>query len=186
MFVDPNGEETRALVGGRTERNPAGHIGLEINGTVYAAGSFYVNQGPGGDWGVPVDPYLAAQEGIRVTKILTLDITPGQEAALEESLQGRDPTTHVGLLRGSCVDVCEKALESAGILPNEPGPLVVDRAGNLMQAGAPSSITPGGVENQLERAGLVKGTQTTGTPPEVSGSVSTINGVRAVLSRPRE
>jgi len=127
--------------------------------------------------------YLAAQEGLRETAILTLDVSPEQETELAGVLQVRDPLTPVGLIQASRVNVTERALESADILPNEPGPVTVGRGGTLLQAGAPDSTTPGGLRQQIQNAGLVTARQTTGKPPNVSSLTSLINGLKEMFSR---
>jgi hypothetical protein len=182
-FFDPNGKETRALVGGYTEMNPAGHIALEINGTVYSAGSSYVNKGLGGDWGVGVDAYLAPQEGIRETRILTLGISPEQEAKLESTLQARNPGDSVGLIEGSCVDVTMNALNTSGIFPAESGGELARPEGQLLDySGPPTAITPMGAAGEIARAGLVSNRRVTGSQPKVSWWTSLKNGIKELIA----
>jgi hypothetical protein len=116
-----------------------------------------------GDWGVDLDAYLAAQEGVRETELLTINVTPEQEGALLEYLLSINPGDRgYSIIDHSCVTVCENALESVGILSNEPGEMKVDAAGNLIQAGAPRSHTPSGLVSQVTSADLVKQTSATG------------------------
>lgn len=161
-IVDPDGLEGQLVVGGPTASNVFGHVALAHDGKVYSYGTFYVDSD--GDWGVPLDQYLKAQENSRETAVVTLDLTDQQDADLKTSLEGSSPSTEAeySILSHSCVTECEKHLQNAGALTNEPGEVTVDRAGNEMQAGAPSSRTPINLVGQVIDQGLVRSVQSGG------------------------
>jgi len=166
-YVDPDGRETVVLFGQNTNDNPFGHVSIAINGTVYSYGTNYTGGGKGvRDWGREEGAFLATQSPLRKTERLTLNVSEDQERALQNELAASNPyaegAASYSVLMNSCVTVSERALEKVGILPNEPGPVRMDRAGNLLQAGAPRSLTPGGLVQQVRSAGLVKSTQATG------------------------
>jgi hypothetical protein len=168
-FLDPNGETVQVAVGGPTNTNAFGHISIIVNNTVYSYGTAYSG---GKDWGVSRDAYFnkkgetgKSQNDVRQTRILTLKATPEQEAALEKGLKDNNPNDgEYSVLNHSCVTVTENALQDAGILANEPGPVTTDPAGNELQAGAEKSFTPEGLEDQIEDQDLVEEEATEGTP----------------------
>jgi len=183
-FIDPDGEETQLVVGGQTENNVFGHVALAINGTVYSFGTAYV--GKSGDWGVSLGAYLGAQDSKRSTTVMTLDLSPEEENKLRATLEANDPRKKpYSVLDNSCVTVCEQALESVGVLPNDPGPMHTDSAGNQLQAGAPKSFTPGGLADQVQEAGLVKSSSTQGQT-KVSKVKSFFNTIVEAFKRLRE
>lgn len=173
-LVDPNGEETQLAVGGHTQGNPFGHIAIVINGTVYSHASTYSG---GSDWGVSEQAYFLnannsrglAQDDVRQTTLFELNISPGQEQQLEQHLISNDPNQQpYNELNHSCVTSTEGALETTGILPNNPGPVTMNQRGDLLQAGAPKAITPGGVVHQVQNQNLVTSTVARGNEPKVS------------------
>gem|GEM_PF-2724310 len=183
-FIDPDGEETQLVVGSQTENNVFGHVALAINGTVYSFGTAYV--GKSGDWGVSLGGYLGAQDSKRSTTVMTLDLSPEEENKLRATLEGNDPRKKpYSVLDNPCVTVCEQALESVGGLPNDPGPMHTDSAGNQLQAGAPKSFTPGGLADQVQEAGLVKSSSTQGQT-KVSKVKSFFNTIVEAFRRLRE
>lgn len=65
-------------------------------------------------------------------------------------------------------------LMAAGILPGD-GPLRVDRAGNLVQAGAPTAFTPSGLGEMLQGLGLVSSVSARGSAPaNPAGPIDTV------------
>ena len=150
-FFDPDGRETKLLVGKHTESNPAGHMAIAINNVVFSFGTDWT-RGQQRDWGVNLEAYLSAQAELRQTKILTLNVSPQREALLLAELQRRNPNAPGAapyhMLFNSCVTVCETPLRNVGVLPGA-GAVKIDRAGNLVQAGAPSSILPYGSNKRL-------------------------------------
>jgi RHS repeat-associated protein len=166
-YVDPDGKETVLLQGRRTEGNLLGHIAIAINGELFSFGTDWTEGPPYvGDWGRDQVAYLTQQNNDRATDIITLNVSETQERALLKELQDNNPNARgapkYNKLSNSCVTVCERALERSGILPNEPGPVTIDGAGNLMQAGAPKSFTPSGLVQRVKDTGLVKSTQRVG------------------------
>jgi RHS repeat-associated protein len=144
-FGDPDGRETQLIVGFITENSPVGHVAIAINGVVFSYGTNWT-KGPYHDWGVSLDKYLAAQEKLRQTAVVTLAVSPQREAALLKELRTHNPnlpgSPKYSIVYGNtCVTTCEKALQKAGILPGA-GPVRIDGAGNLLQAGAPSHDLP--------------------------------------------
>ena len=181
-YVDPDGRETVLLQGGRTSDNVFGHVAIGINGQVFSFGTNYSNRAQGvQDWGTSQEGYLAAQSDRRATDILTLNVTDAQERTLLQQLQQNNPhaagTPGHNLLTNSCVTVSEQALEKSGVLPNQPGPVTIDRGGNALQAGAPKSFTPGGLAQQVRDGGRVKSTQRVGQ--ERASSIQSVAGTVA-------
>jgi RHS repeat-associated protein len=171
--VDPDGRETQLVVGRNTAQNPFGHVAIAINGRVYSFGTNWSERSSTKrDWGISLQAYLAPQNNLRETNIVTLKVTPQQEQALQAHLESHNPNAAgapgYGELSNSCVTVAENALDTVGILPNQPGPVVIDRAGNEMQAGAPASMTPDGLLQQTQSAGLVESSRVVGRAPEES------------------
>jgi RHS repeat-associated protein len=166
-FFDPDGRETKLAVGKQTRENPAGHVALVINGKVYSFGTNY-SQGPNKDWGGAASSYLGQQAGLRETDLLTLNVSDKQEKQLEQTLQNNDPNATsappYSLIGNSCVNQCERALVSTGILQNTPpGPVVVGRGGAEFQSGGTQpSLTPGGLADRVQSQGLVASAKTVG------------------------
>jgi RHS repeat-associated protein len=157
VFVDPDGRETVLLNGKHSSDNVFGHTAIAIDGEVFSFGTNYTNGGDGvRDWGGNEAAYLAAQSDKRETTRLILDVSDTQEQALLHGLRANNPNAPgaapYAVGNNSCVTVCERALERAGILPNQPGPVTIDRAGNALQAGAPRSLTPGGLADRTKGA----------------------------------
>jgi RHS repeat-associated protein len=155
-FIDPDGEEARLAVGLQTPTNYFGHVAIVVNDVVFSFGTQYAN--PNGDWGVPLDEYLAAQSDNRETDLITLDISTEQEADLLMTLEANNPfeVDAYDTFGNNCVSVCEQAFEDTGILVSEPGAVGVDSAGNLMQSGAPKSLTPRALGDRVRRNNLNK------------------------------
>jgi RHS repeat-associated protein len=186
-FADPDGRETVVLYGHNTSDNPFGHVSIAINGQVFSYGTNYTGGEKGvRDWGREEGAFLATQGPLRQTERLTLDVSDAQEQALKAELTGNNPyapgAPPYSVVGNSCVSVCERALEKAGILPNQPGPVRIDSAGNELQAGAPSSVTPAGLVGQIRSAGLVKSTQTTGNQ-QVSVGRAAVNATVDQIKR---
>ena len=166
-FFDPDGMETKLAVGKQTRDNPAGHVGLIINGKVYSFGTNY-SQGPNQDWGGAASSYLGQQSALRETDLITLKISDKQEKQLEQTLQSNDPNAATAppysLVGNTCVTQCERALVSTGILKNDPpGPVVVGKGGAEFQSeGTQPSLTPGGLSDRVKSQGLVGSTKTVG------------------------
>lgn len=116
--------------------------------------------------------YVGAESDIRQTIVATLNVTSAEEATLQAYLEANNPYAQgaptYDELKNSCVTVTENELTAAGILQNNPGQVVVDSAGNELQAGAAKSITPRGLLGQAESQGRVSSTTTVGTPPDES------------------
>lgn len=183
-FVDPDGEETQLAVSGLVKGNPAGHVAIVVNGTVFSFGTFHVSES--GDWGVNLGEYLSAQEGKREITLLTLDVSAEQEEKLLEFLTSYPPRLEdYSAVENSCVTSCEKALESAGILPNDPGAVRTNSAGSLLQAGASRSLTPASLVAQAEKAGLIKSSSTRGRQ-QVSRLRSIWGAIRFVFGRKKQ
>jgi RHS repeat-associated protein len=167
-FFDPDGRDTRVLIGKDPGTNPFGHAAIAINGVVFSYGTDFTH-GPKGkrDWGASLEAYLAAQANKRQTEILTLDLSPEQETRLLSELQLRNPYApgepKYGLLTNSCVTACQSPIRDLGLLPGA-GPVKIDRAGNELQAGGAHAFTPEGFADDLRRAGLVKESKIVGTP----------------------
>jgi len=157
-YVDPDGRETVLLHGGRTASNVFGHAAIGINGQVFSFGTNWTQGAPAQDWGVDQSAYLAAQNDIRATDILTLNISDTQERALLKHLQENNPNASgappYALLSNSCTTVCKRSLERTGILPDQADPAVIVGAGRISTPESPS--TPDALVQSVRRAGLVK------------------------------
>lgn len=157
---------TQLAVGGPVWDNPWGHVSILINGTVFSYGTNY-SGGPRGtlDWGGNAAAFLSTQSDLRTTELMTLNISAEQESKLLAALKANSPYSQpYDVLGHSCVGALINPLKQAGILSDEPGPIVYSPKGDL-QAGAPSSITPNGLGNLLQGQGLVSGTTVVGHQP---------------------
>ena len=118
--------------------------------------------------------------------MMTLAVSAEEEADLLQSLTALDPSaTAYSILSNSCVTVCEQALEQAGVLKNEPGPVTVDSAGDELQEGAKKSPTPGGLVGQMDAAGLIEGSEKSGQR-KISKLRSLWNTIKSFFGVPRE
>lgn len=184
--VDLTGRLTELLVGLRTSDNIFGHIAIAVNGRVYSWGTGWVG-GRAGDWGVDKGAYLAAQNGSRATEVMTLNVSSADEVKLVEGLEANNPKAPgappYAAMTNSCVTKSEIALESAGILKNEPGPVVVSGSGALMQRGAPVSHTPGSLADQVKSQQLVTRVEVVGTPTKTTWLGSLFNTVSKFFRR---
>jgi RHS repeat-associated protein len=161
-FIDPSGEDVVLAVGGPTADSAAGHVAIVLSGTVYSYATDYSKTG--NDWGVPLADYLAGQAGKRETELLTLQASVEQEAQVLSLLTAVDPSTSdYSVLGKNCVSVSEGALDGAGILPNQPGPVKIDSAGNALQRGAPKALTPSQLSGQAKKSGVVQSTKIVGS-----------------------
>jgi RHS repeat-associated protein len=162
-FQDPSGETTQLAVGGGTSGNPFGHVALIVDNEVFSYGTHYTPNRT--DWGQDAATYLASQDSTRETSLMTLNLSPDQEANLLQALRKNDPNNGVyNLIGHTCVTPLLNALRDAAIVPSQPGPIVSSPQGDL-QAGAPSATTPQGLGNLLKSLNLVTATTTTGTSP---------------------
>jgi RHS repeat-associated protein len=182
-YVDPDGRETSLAFGQRTASNAVGHVAIVIDDRVYSYGTRYT--GSSKDWGASAGDYLAAQSNDRATSLLRLGISSEQEAALKATLDANNPNApgapKYDMVNNSCVTVSERALEKAGVLPNQPGPVKVGPGGALMQAGAPSSVLPAGLVKQVQDAGLVRNVEQVGTPTKVYWTTTLWNTLKELL-----
>jgi RHS repeat-associated protein len=172
-FYDPDGRETQLLFGRYTNDNPFGHVAIAINGVVFSYGTNWT-KGPQGqrDWGADAAKYLEAQDDVRRTDVLTLDISADEEAALLGNLKNSNPYAPSAPAYQTpfhtCVTVCYTALQGIAALPQL---LRADGDPNAGAIGPP--LTPAGLKAEVKKRGLVKEETTVGTDPKSSwwGSV---------------
>ena len=164
-LTDPTGEVTQLAVGGPTWGNPFGHVSIIINGEVFSYGTNYTGGEPGvKDWGASASDFLSAQQDLRETDLMTLNISADQEAQLLALLQSENPYGGpYGWLSHSCVGAIENPLIEAGIISDQPGPVVSTPRGDL-QAGRPSAISPSALGDVVINQNLVSNTTVVGTP----------------------
>jgi hydroxymethylpyrimidine/phosphomethylpyrimidine kinase len=145
---------------------------LIVNGLVYSYGTEYASDK--GDWGVSADSFLAAQSDKRETELLTLNLTPEQEAKLVQYLSTNIPNaTEYSVVSKSCVTECEDALKAAGVLPNESAQNVaVDPDGAPMYGHSPDVLLPSVLRTQLQDAGKVQTSEKVGKKHSVGDSIT--------------
>ena len=168
-MLDSDGRLTQLAIGGPKlgSYNPFGHAAIIINGVVYSYDTTYASNGDMGDWGASASAYLAAQNGLRQTSLLTLNLTPQQEAQLQKELNAYNPFSNDYSLAGhghTCVTVIEDNLKNVGVLPSVPAPIRATPQGDL-QAGAPSVDTPQGLGDWARSLGLVQSETSVGQAP---------------------
>src|SRR5262249_6277933 len=162
-----------------------GHVAIGINGRVFSFGTNWTLGPPGvQDWGVDQSAYLAAQQDVRATDILTLNISEKQEEGLLQHLQAHNPNAAgdppYALLSNSCTTVCKRSMEGTGILADQIGPATIVGAGNVK---SPSPPTPDALVQSVRRAGLVKSSERVGKATTTGPVKALVNTVREDSSR---
>jgi uncharacterized protein RhaS with RHS repeats len=175
VFVDPDGKLTQLAIGGKTECNPFGHISLIINDQVFSAGTTYSGRP---DWGVSTQEFFgradsstgATQDDLRQTTIITLNVTPEQEAGLLNSLSRMSsPDVGLGFETQTCAGVTEQALTDSGILQPAMQSHANSSGDEMLQTRAPVSGTPSQLQSRVEnQPGLAGSSTNHGYAPAVT------------------
>jgi RHS repeat-associated protein len=169
VLFDPDGKETQVAIGGRVSDNVFGHAWIIINGKAYSYGTNDTH-GPKGqkDWGVDAKAMLQGEAAKgRSTDLLTLNVTPAQEQALQTQLDSNNPNAPgaapYSIPGGnSCVDQVQNPLIDTGILQTQPMQVDPTLGAPIVPINSPA-ITPSGLESELQsQPGLVQSTQTVG------------------------
>jgi RHS repeat-associated protein len=180
-YFDPDGEETKLAIGGRTDRNPVGHVAIIINDQVYSFGTNWSGRGANQqDWGASAQTYLDSQAGHRQTDLLTLNITPEQEQKLQQHLNANNPNApgaaKYSELTNSCTTVTQNALVQTGTMPAVALGPVTGRGPTPISTG--SAVLPGTVGAYAQGAGIVTNVQTVGKEPKVGWFRTIVNAVK--------
>jgi RHS repeat-associated protein len=184
-YLDPYGRETSLAIGGRTDRNPVGHVAIIINNTVYSYGTNWSGRGANQqDWGASAQVYLDSQAGRRQTDLLGLNLTPLQEQKLQQYLEVNNPNapgaSPYNRLTNSCTTVTQDALVSTGTMP-----AVLLGVPTHFAPSPPMStgvaILPGTVGAYARGAGIVTNVETVGQAPNVSWFRTIVTALRENL-----